>query len=203
MTDTSGRRLRDDAGLRRMAILTAASLCVLWLSACATATPYQPATKKSYGYSEEKLEDNRYKVSFSGNSLTDQRTVADYLLYRAAELTVDAGKDYFVVTDRNTNADRKLTPYYDDFGYYPGPFWPYPYYGYYSHFYPPYYGYDGFGPYSYRSSVRYDMTLEIVMYSGHKPANNPNAYDARDVMKTIGPRVTRPEVMNPGAGGAK
>ena len=30
---------------------------------------------------------DRWKVSFSGNSLTDRNTVETYLLYRAAELT--------------------------------------------------------------------------------------------------------------------
>lgn len=42
---------------------------LLLLAACGTATPYQPALD-GYGFKEQKIEGNRYRVSFSGNSLT-------------------------------------------------------------------------------------------------------------------------------------
>ena len=42
-------------------------------------------------------EENRYRVSFAGNSATSLQTVDDYLLYRAAELTVQTGHDWFQV----------------------------------------------------------------------------------------------------------
>ncbi len=47
------------------------------------------------GYSEQQLEPNRWRVTFSGNSLTDRRTVENYLLYRSAELTLSQGFDWF------------------------------------------------------------------------------------------------------------
>ena len=46
----------------------------LALGACATATPYQPAgyNGERGGYAEQRLEANRYSVSFSGNSVTSR-----------------------------------------------------------------------------------------------------------------------------------
>ena len=65
------------------------------LSACVTATPYQPAEPRGFGYSEERLDQNKYRVSFKGNSLTRRETVEDYLLYRAAELNEHFGSHEF------------------------------------------------------------------------------------------------------------
>jgi len=66
------------------------ALAVGALSACATETAYQPAGPNSDGgYREQQIESNRVRISFSGNSLTDRETVENYLLFRAAELTVD------------------------------------------------------------------------------------------------------------------
>ena len=74
----------------------------LLLAACAgKPTPYQ-AAQGGFGYSEQQTEENRYRVSFAGNSASSRQTVEDYLLYRAAELTVQTGHDWFQVFDRNT-----------------------------------------------------------------------------------------------------
>ena len=54
------------------------------LSACVTATPYQQAPPRGFGYSEERLDQNKYRVTFRGNALTKRETVEDYLLYRAS-----------------------------------------------------------------------------------------------------------------------
>ena len=44
------------------------------LVSCATATPYGPSDGR-YGYSEQRIEDDRYRVTFSGNSSTSRETV--------------------------------------------------------------------------------------------------------------------------------
>ncbi len=80
--------------------LTAASLLVgaaLVQAACATATPYQPAGENGFGYHQQQLENNRYRVSFIANAHTDSETVQNYLLYRAAQITLDSGNDYFII----------------------------------------------------------------------------------------------------------
>jgi hypothetical protein len=72
--------------------LAAASIATLGLAACEMApTPYQPATASAPGYSEMRIENDRYRVSFSGNSSTPRDVVETYMLYRAAELTLQSG----------------------------------------------------------------------------------------------------------------
>ncbi|HEY0102124.1 MAG TPA: hypothetical protein VGB60_01530, partial [Brevundimonas sp.] len=51
---------------------------------------------------------------------------------------------------------------------------------------------DPFGPeLDIREIDRYEATAEIVMGRGAKPSDDPNAFNARDVMQNLGPRVTR------------
>ena len=154
------------------------------LATCATPTPYQRSTGYD-GYSEKLLEPNRYRVSFYGNSLTKRETVEDYLLYRAAELTVETGNDYFVMVERETDKNTRYQTSFTD---------PWPYYGfYYSSFYRyPYH--IGFQRDVYtRQVTRYTASSDIVVYSGEKPADNVNAYDARAIMQNLGPGVLRPQ----------
>src|ERR1700760_2290111 len=77
------------------------------LAACVSPTPYQPNVRGSAtsgGYSETRLEPNRWRVNFAGNSMTSRETVEGYLLFRAAELTLQNGDDWFEIVDRNTDA---------------------------------------------------------------------------------------------------
>jgi hypothetical protein len=174
-------------------IVAAASLAVL--AACATATPYQPAgwDGSRYGYFETPIEADRYRVNFSGNSLTDRQTVENYLLYRAAELTLQNGYDYFIVADRDTEARRRYQstgfsgPAFGGFYGYRSPWGFYPSYS----FYNPAFGwYDPWGPswgyrdFDYREVTRYTATAEIKMGRGQIPPD-PNAFDARQVQANL------------------
>lgn len=78
----------------KAATLAVALAATAGLTACATPTPYQPAVRGqavSGGFSDTRIEANRFQVNFAGNSLTSRETVERYLLYRAAELTVAQG----------------------------------------------------------------------------------------------------------------
>src|SRR4051812_36830302 len=80
------------------------------LAACATPTPYQPnipGQATSGGFSEVRLEPERWRVTFAGNSLTSRETVEAYLLFRSAELTVQQGYDWFSIVDRATNRNAR------------------------------------------------------------------------------------------------
>ena len=57
--------------IRRIAPLAIAAV----LAACATETPYSPADDRGYGFTEQKIESDRYRITFAGNSLTDRQTV--------------------------------------------------------------------------------------------------------------------------------
>lgn len=167
------------------------ALAIAALSACATATPYQSAEAPksgAYGYAERKIEDNRYRVSFRGNALTERDVVESYLLFRAAELTLEQGYDYFIAATRATDDRSEIRSFGapSAFGFYPS----------YSLFSPRY----GWRPYydpfwddvTFREVTRYEATAEIVLYKGAKPANDPNAYDARQVRDNLAGKVVRP-----------
>lgn len=170
-------------------MMAAASLALL--AGCASGpTPYQPYAKNDGGYTETKVESNRVRVAFSGNSLTDRETVENYLLYRSAETTLANGFDYFIINTRATDA--KSRTYGTSYG---DPFWdygPYPWrYRYYDPFWDRPFGRSR--SYDETTVTKYEASGEIVMYKGTKPADNPAAFDARDVVKNLEGHVRRPE----------
>jgi hypothetical protein len=174
------------------------------LSACATATPYRPAMGNGYdrtGFSDQQIERDRFRVSFAGNSYTSRETVERYLLFRAAEVTLQSGNDYFVMADRDT--DKKTRTYttpgfgpwggYSGFGYW-GPSWRYYGRGFGWRGWDPFWG-DPFWDRSVdvRTVERYEASAEIIVGRGPKPAGNPRAFDARDVVDRLGPTIQLPE----------
>ncbi len=94
--------------LRHLLLATSAAL----LAACATSTPYQAASKPGAfdGFSQTLIENDRARVSFAGNSLTERETVENYLIYRAAELAVERGFETFTLTERDTEEKTRLRP---------------------------------------------------------------------------------------------
>lgn len=174
---------------------------VLLAAACATPTPYQPLdpdNRTSGGFSDQRLESDRFRVSFRGNSLTSRETVETYLLFRAAELTVGQGYDWFMMADRNT--ERRSRTYIDrPFG--PGPygFWG-PRWSYYGRGY----GWRSWDPYwgdpfwsdtvDVRTVDRYEAMAEVVMGKGPKPTNEFRAFDARAVIDNLRNRIVVPEM---------
>jgi len=169
--------------MRMLVLAVAAGL----LTACATATPYQPAATTAYGFQEQRIENNRVRITFRGNTLTDRETVETYLLYRAAELTTEGGFDYFIVADRDTEERTRL----QGSGYRPRMAFDYWYFSPrrgWSPFYDPFWD----EPSSYREVTRYEAVAEIAMFNGPKPANDPDAFDAREVRANLEGRVVRP-----------
>ncbi len=173
-----------------MKAIAIAAAAALTLSACETATPYQPLSPKDAsagGYSDQQIESNRWKVEFSGNSLTSRDVVERYLIYRAAQLTKQEGYDWFEAVDRHTQ--KKTSTYVDSdpgFGdpYFAG--WPGSYWGLDRGPLGWSYGYwddPGFiGPsFDIQKVNRYTASTEITMGHGAKPAD-PHAYAAQDVI---------------------
>jgi len=168
--------------MRALMLAVAAGL----LTACATATPYQPGAPGAYGFQEQQIESNRTRITFRGNTLTDRETVETYLLYRAAEITLQSGHDYFIVANRDTEEHSRLqstSPRAARFDYWyfsPRRGW--------SPWYDPFWN----EPSSYREVTRYEALAEIAMFSGAKPSNNPDAFDAREVQQNLQGRIVRP-----------
>lgn len=171
------------------------------LSACATATPYQPnvpGQQASGGFSEQRIEANRFRVNFAGNSLTSRETVERYLLYRSAEVTVDQGFDWFSLVERET--DRRTRTYVN-----PDPYGPFGSYGWWRpswRYYGSSWGWRRWDPWygdpfwadrmDTRTIEKFEASAEIVLGKGPKPAGDPRAFDARDVMTNLGPSIQRP-----------
>lgn len=169
----------------------------LALGACAsTATPYQPAGTNGArgGYAEQRLEQDRYRVSFAGNSVTSREQVEMSLLLRAAEVTVENGYDWFTTVDRATDRDSRIVatpdPFfmsYSPYSPYWGPRWRFSRRGLWSAYDPWHSDID------FRQVDRYEATAEIKLGRGEKPANDPNAFNAREVIQNLSDRVTRPQ----------
>lgn len=62
------------------------------------ATSYQPKSLTG-GFSETRLAENVYQVSFRGNAYTDMEKAADFTLLRSAEIALNSGYRYFAVVD--------------------------------------------------------------------------------------------------------
>lgn len=170
--------------MRMLALAAVAGL----LAACATATPYQPSATAGYGFQEQTIEQNRVRITFRGNTLTDRETVETYLLYRAAEITLQNGKDYFVVANRDTEEHSRLQGEGFSRNRYGFSYWAYrPHWGW-SPWYDPFWD----EPSRYREVTRYEAIAEIAMFNGPKPANDANAFDAREVQANLQGRIVRP-----------
>lgn len=186
----------------RLAVAGALAAALVVGGCASSGTPYQPLSASSEiagGYSDTKLSEGRYRVVFAGNRLTSRETVESYLLFRAAELTLAEGYDWFVVVDhemdhRITREIRDDPLYRPWFGSAYGewrPYWRYrdardawrewdPYHG------DPFWSIEV-------TSEQFEATAEIRMGKGPIPAGETEAMDARKVGAEIGPRVKYPE----------
>jgi len=188
--------------LRQIRLIGALLLAGMTLG-CGTATPYGPAIDGK-GYSQRQVENDRYRISFAGNSLTPRDTVETYLLYRAAEITLQSGNDHFRVVDQDTEAE---TTYYDTVttppgvGFYGSTFYDRraTHYRRYHHSFP--YAYRPFGRYDTITShpvTRYEAIANIIVFSTDRSESGltgeeDHSYDARDVIMRLGPTIIRPE----------
>jgi hypothetical protein len=158
-----------------------AAACIVG-AACASTPAYAPAASPtSAGYSETQIENNRYFVTYRARGAADVRLLQDYALLRAADLTLQNGREWFWV-DRRTLDEQNA--YHDgpsigvgvgggSWGGSSG-------------------GSVGVGmsfPLGGGGQRANSATLEIRMGEGAKP-DDPNAYDARAVSQNLRSRVT-------------
>jgi hypothetical protein len=85
------------------------SIMIALLSGCATT--YQPSSF-SGGFSETRLGEDTFQVSFRGNGYTSTERASDFSLLRSAELTLQNGFRYFIVVDskESSKLDTYTTP---------------------------------------------------------------------------------------------
>ncbi len=185
------------ASLQPRTWLAAAACGTLLLAGCMTATPYQPIGTEGArgGFDEVRIAPNRYRVSFTGNTLTSRQRVETYLLYRAAELTVEQGFSCFAIEDRATDRNVETRVYRDPFG--PGPY----------AFWRPWWRYRGswgwrrwdpwFGdPFwadniDVRTVQSFEANAEIVMSRSCRD-DDRRSFEAREVIANLRPTIVYP-----------
>jgi len=204
---------------KNVALATASALL---MAACASTTPFQPASKPGGfdGYSQTMIENDRARITFGGNSLTERDTVENYLLFRTAQVAKEKGFDHFTLERRDTEQNTRLRSSGLNRGY-GGGFYD-PYFGY--SFYRPSFGWSGFHPYSrfgygrsgfrrgfgryggfggfghdpffndydVREVTKYRATAEAKFGRGFAP-DSPDTFDADEVIANLGPTIRLPE----------
>jgi hypothetical protein len=195
----------------RNLLICAASAAIL--TACATATPYQPASQPGGfdGFSQTMIENDRARITFGGNSLTKRDTVENSLLYRSAEMALERGFDHFTLVERDVEENKRVRVI--DNGFYD------PYFDY--SFFRPRYGWSrgyrysrfggfyrgrGFGRRGFydpfrdpffndidvREITKYRATAEVKFGKGATP-DLDNAFNAREVLENLSGVIQFPE----------
>lgn len=79
---------------------------VLLLTACSSQPAYRAATGNGFGYSEQQISPNYYRVTFKARG-DDSGEARAYALRRATELTTEQGYDWFVIMEKETVTERQ------------------------------------------------------------------------------------------------
>lgn len=165
--------------LRSITVIAAAA----FLAACATTPPvYSAATSAGGpGYSETQIESNRYFVTYRAPGGADAALLQDYALLRAAELTLQNGREWFWVDRRTIDGQVSRTSgpsvgvgvgagsWGSRSGTSVGVGMSFPIGG-------------------QRGQVARSATLEVRFGEGPKP-DDPNAYDARSISTNLRARI--------------
>jgi hypothetical protein len=153
------------------------------LAGCMTAAPYAPRRPgQATGYTDRELAPGRFRVTFTGNAETSRDTVENYLLLRAAEVTLASGGTHFLFDDRDTRARTSTyaSPAFAGPGYWGGGFgtWGFR----------PRWGYGAFGPpLMISQTTRYEAYAEIVVLKPGQEKSETRAVDARAIVSHLGP----------------
>lgn len=156
--------------------LMAAAAVALLASACQTPTAYGPAVRlDGPGYAETPIEADRFRVTFNTTG-GGVRVAEDMARRRAAALTLERGYDWFIITNRVAEPYGGGSRTSFSFGT----------------------GFGSFGRGSFSSlgvgvgvplggsgGGAASVSLEVRLGKGARP-NDPGAYDARDVQRTLG-----------------
>ena len=192
--------------MTKKSLMIAALAGTMLVAGCVTATPYQPyrdevASGVHGGYSDERIGEDTFRVRFHGNDFASRDRVEGYMLYRAAELTLQNGGDWFLIVGRHTEHDKRTyvepDPLYDPY-YGPAygwwqPHWRYSIDGTWVVWHPEYSRRFWTNDVNIRTVDSFEAEAEIVIRKGAIPAGEVRAFDARKVMADLGPTIERPK----------
>ena len=160
------------------------AIAALSIAGCESVPIYERAESlNDFGYSDQKIEDNRYRVSYNGDASTPRAMVEDYLLYRMSEITLEQDYDYFKVIDTDTECHTE----YEMRGDEPCTR---------TNAYAPRFPYCGFGyvcnpSQTIRETKRYEAVASITLHDGDKPEEDPHAFSAQAVQENLGDQIVR------------
>jgi len=160
-------------------------VAVAFVAACAEEPPYFGPAGPDHptGYTDQQIDQNRFRVSYSGNSSTPRVTVENFLLLHAAQVAQQAGYPYFAFDTRDT---KTKTTYFSTFAGWPG--WGgggrYGWYG---------WGAPPFGDSETVPITRYEAYAEIILLSDAQGRADPRALDAKSVIAHLGPLAAPPK----------
>jgi hypothetical protein len=162
----------------------------LLLGACAAGAVYRPqSSEKDVGYWDQQITLTRYRVSFSGDSDTSRAQVEDYLLRRAAELTVKAGYSHFSFDRRTTEGSP--VPYVPADSWHPDNGLAFSLGRRYKSKNKDYFATGSFPAYLSPSDatpvLRYTARSEVVMLTAEQAARTPGALSAREILAHLAP----------------
>ena len=160
------------------------AMAALAIASCASGPIYERAEGlNDFGYSDQMLEENRYRVSYNGDASTPRAMVENYLLYRMSEITLEQDYDYFKVVDTDTECHTE----YEAIGDEPCTR---------ASAYAPMFPYCGFGyvcnpSQTIRETKRYEAVASITLHNGEKPADDPHAFSAQAVQENLSDQIVR------------
>jgi len=117
------------------------------------------------GYWDAKVDAETYEVGYRCNGATPREDVHTYLLYRSAEITEQAGFDYFEIVEEDSESKPFViqSPQTVTFA-----------------------GASSFGPGAVSGRTKHALHATIRLSRGEKPAG---AYAAAEVLQSLGPSI--------------
>ncbi|WP_084399205.1 CC0125/CC1285 family lipoprotein [Henriciella aquimarina] len=162
----------------------------LLIAACATSPAYRQASAPGeQGFDAYRIENNRWRVSYTGDETQTANEVRDLALLRAADLTLEQDADWFEVVANATTTDRDTRTRFENRGFETDyelqrdcgllgcttRAQPVTRYG---------------GTDTVREDVlAYDQSMEIMLGYGPQPRGNPNVYDASETAGNLRARL--------------
>jgi hypothetical protein len=151
-------------------------LFALALMTAGCSTPYQE-TGLMGGVSATQIDSNTFRVMARGNAFTSIDAIQNYALLKSAETTLAAGDDFFIILSAD---DRSRVNYFTS----PGT----------ATSNTSFFGSTAttnttYTPPTSTPIFKPGQALMIKTFKGQKPANDPSAFDAQEVVKYIGASV--------------
>jgi hypothetical protein len=159
--------------------IAAAGAVLVLVAGCQTTPTYKPAAQGQTGYSEQKIDSKRYRVTFTGSSSTKREQVENGLIFRAAEVAQANGFSHFIFASQSTEANTRYRSTFNN--------WPNSYYwGY----WPWFYDWDRrFDSVEARPITKYTAYADVILLTAEQAAKEARAFDAGEVITNLGPVV--------------